>query len=351
MRRFRCFVALWGLFAVGLLAAQVGPGVWDYWSRIEALRHDDYTEVLIAVDKQKKTTTEVRFDMVAAPGGSFFMGSPESEPNRRADEGPQHGVKIYPFWIGKCEVTWDEYELFENDAVRPPAALDGVLELILDDADAITRPSPSDGNKYCGHGKGRHPVLGITHHAAREYCRWLSKTSGKNYRLPTEAEWEYACRAGSRTAYTFGDEPTALPAYAWYVGNSAPVNAMPGTHAVGMRKANPWGLHDMVGNVMEYCLDHYEPRAYEGRSFDAFIPRPVVIPTKKKYHPVLRGGSWADSPEMLRSAARRSFDKTWRQPLSYWWNDIDVIGFRIVRPVEEQDNLKGFRSKVTRESD
>src|SRR5262245_6930706 len=147
--------------------------------------------------------TGVKFDMVPIPGGTFLMGSPVGERGRAEDEGPVHPVAIRPFWMGKTEVTWDEYDQYwkkQEAAVneKPPTAVDKL-------ADAVTRPSPPYADETFGHGRESHPVLCITHHAAMQYCRWLSIKTGKTYRLPTEAEWEYACRAGSRTAYSFGD--------------------------------------------------------------------------------------------------------------------------------------------------
>ncbi len=212
-------------------------------------------------------------------------------------------------------------------------------------------------DKYYGHGVEGHPAMCMTHHCAMEYCRWLSQRTGKLYRLPTEAEWEWAARAGTSTAYFFGDDAKDLKDYAWFVKNSAPTpNDDPQTHKVGTRKANPWGLHDMYGNVQEWCLDHYE-KDYSRWPKDKLSLAPVVVPTDKRFSHVARGGSWSDQAERCRSAARRGSDKTWikddpQRPQSIWWlTRFDTIGFRVIRPVEEQENLKGLRSKVTRESD
>ena len=141
-----------------------------------------------------------------------------------------------------------------------------------------------------------------------EYCRWLSAKTGKLYRLPTEAEWEYACRAGTTTAYSFGDDPAKLGDYAWYRRQRREDLA----HKVGKKKPNPWGLHDMHGNVAEWCLDHYDKDFYS--TFDRASPRwrPVDLPAELRITPhVARGGSWADEPDGLRSAARRGSDKSW----------------------------------------
>jgi formylglycine-generating enzyme required for sulfatase activity len=291
----------------------------------------------------------VKFDMVAIPGGDFLMGSPTTEAGRSPDEGPQHPVAIRPFWMGKTEVTWDEYDLYwkkEEGAKKPPK-----LSPAERSADAVSRPTPPYADETFGHGREGHPVLCITHHAAMEYCRWLSAKTGKTYRLPTEAEWEYACRAGTKTAYFFGDDPKQLGEYAWYSANAEDL-----THPVGQKKPNPWGLCDMYGNVAEWCLDHYRKDYYATFPADRVTLEPVLVPTADRFGHVARGGSWADDAARLRSAARRGSDKTWirrdpQRPQSIWWlTDADFVGFRVVRPLEELENLKGLRSKVTRES-
>ncbi len=292
--------------------------------------------------------SDVKFAMIAIPGGTYLMGSPCSEPGRAEDEGPQHPVTIRPFWMGKMEVTWDEYDLYwkkQEGAEQPkPTPQDKA-------ADAVSRPTPPYADETFGHGREGNPVLCITHHAAMEYCRWLSAKTGKPYRLPTEAEWEYACRAGTKTAYSFGDDPKQLGDYAWLAGNSEDV-----AHPVGKKKPNPWGLYDMHGNVAEWCVDQYKKDSYVTFPADKATLSPVLLPTADRFSNVARGGSWADQPARLRSAARRGSDKSWirqdpQRPQSIWWlTDAEFVGFRVVRPVEEQDNLKGLRSKVTRES-
>jgi formylglycine-generating enzyme required for sulfatase activity len=301
--------------------------------------------------------SNVKFEMIAVPGGTFTMGSPPSEVGRNADEGPQHEVLVRPFWIGKCEVTWDEFDLYwKTEGADPNKAeekKDGDLP-----ADGITRPTPPYVDETYGHDREGHPAICMTHHAAMQYCTWLSKKTGKRYRLPTEAEWEYACRAGSKTAYCFGDDPAGLDDYAWYAKNSPDDLHKKGTtHEVGTKKPNAWGLCDMHGNVMEWCLDHYRKNAYELFSKDKLSLSPVLVPTDKRWSHVARGGSWIDDPPALRSAARRGSDKSWEKhdpqvPQSIWWlTKFDVIGFRVVRAVEEQENLKDLRSTVTVDSE
>jgi formylglycine-generating enzyme required for sulfatase activity len=308
---------------------------------IEKATHQAYLE---------KLGDRVTFDMVPIPGGTFLMGSPPSEKGRKDDEGPQHPVAVKAFWMGKCEVTWDEYDLYrKEEAVEAPEINEKRLKA---NPEAITGPTKPYSDETFGHGRDGNPVLCIMHHAAMEYCRWLSKKTGKYYRLPTEAEWEWACRAGTSTAYSFGDDPEKLVDFAWYDKNSEEV-----AHKIGQKKPNPWGLLDMHGNVAEWCLDHYEKGAYAKLPLDKATLMPVILPTANRYPHVARGGSWIDPAEMCRSAARRGSEKDWlkrdpQRPQSIWWmTDADFVGFRVVRAVEEQPNLKNLKSKVTRESD
>ena len=213
----------------------------------------------------------------------------------------------------------------------------------------MTRPTPPYGDESFGFGKGSQPAINVQYHAAMEYCRWLSLKTGKTYRLATEAEWEYAARAGTSTAYSFGNDAARLDQYAWHTGNSG---ARP--HPVGQKAANAWGLFDMHGNVAEWVVDHYDPKYY------AQVPPnaagPVLLPSDRRYSYVARGGSWDDPPGRLRSAARRGSTEEWNRrdpqsPQSIWWHtDAGFVGFRVVRAVEEQENLKGLRSRITTSS-
>ncbi len=298
--------------------------------------------------------TNVSFEMIPIPAGTFMMGSPAAEKGRAEDEGPQHEVSIPAFWMGKMEVTWDEYDVFafSRDISKDrPATLAANDKQQPSGADALTRPTPPYADESFGFGKGRRPAISMTHHAAIEYCRWLSAKTGKLYRLPTEAEWEYACRAGSKTAYSFGDDPSKAGEYAWSLDNS---DGMP--HPVGGRKPNAWGLYDMHGNVAEWVIDQYSKDFYKDSKPGAPLLFPVRLPNDKRYPNVVRGGSWDDEPKALRSAARRASNENWsmrdpQSPQSIWWHtEAITVGFRVVRPLEEQKALKGFRSKVTRSS-
>ena len=255
--------------------------------------------------------------------------------------------------MGKCEVTWDEYEIwtFNLDIQRrklnnaEPTELDKV-------ADAVTRPTKPYTDMTFGMGKESYPAICMTQWAAKAYCQWLSAKTGHYYRLPTEAEWEYACRAGTKTAYSFGDDPAELGEYAWYFDNSEEAY-----HPVGKKKANPWGLFDIHGNVSEWCLDKYDPHFYETSSKSGPVVEPFLAPTKP-YPQVVRGGSWDDDPERLRSACRRGSEKSWKVqdpqiPQSIWYfTDALFAGFRVVRPLHEpsaEQKTKYFAAGSERE--
>jgi formylglycine-generating enzyme required for sulfatase activity len=277
--------------------------------------------------------TDVKFDMAPIPGGEFTLGSPASEKDRKDDEGPQAKVKIEPFWMEKHEVTWDEYELWG-------LALDNQRRKMKNEqptdndkvADAISRPTKPYSDMTFGMGKEGYPAICMTQLAAKLYCKWLSAKTGRYYRLPSEAEWEYACRAGTKTAYSFGDDPEKLDDYAW-----STANAEEKYHRVGKKKPNAWGLYDMHGNVGELCLDQYiadRYKQYEGKAAES----PLAVATTAYPH-VVRGGAWTDEAPLLRSAARRGSSKDWKQqdpqiPQSIWYfTDADFVGFRVVRPL------------------
>jgi formylglycine-generating enzyme required for sulfatase activity len=305
--------------------------------------------------KEMKPYTEtipdssVKFDMLPIPGGTYVRGSPETEKDREEDEGPQHTVQIAPFWMGKYEVTWDEFDLFAESTVlkdETEKLKDRKLEL-----DGITRPTPPYTDMTFGYGKSGYPAICMTHHAAMEYCRWLSAKTGKYYRLPTEAEWEYACRAGTTTAYSFGDDAAKLGEYAWYLEN-----AEGKSHPVGKKKPNPWGLYDIHGNVAEWCVDHYHKDHFRQFKIDVPTLNPFILPSDRRFPHTVRGGSWDDDPPGLRSADRRASNREWlrqdpQRPQSIWWLTEGVfVGLRVIRPLEDAPQLKGLKSKVTVES-
>jgi formylglycine-generating enzyme required for sulfatase activity len=282
----------------------------------------------------KVPKTGAPYSMVAIKSGEFMIGSPASEAVRSDDEGPQVKVKIKPFWIGKYEVTWDEYEPYQltsegrnKDGSRKVwAPTDKPEEL-------ISQPTPPYQPMDFGMGRNGFPAICMTQHAANKYCQWLSAQTGHFYRLPTEAEWEYAARAGTTTAYFFGDDASQLKDYAWFFENAPNFQYS----QVGKKKPNPWGLHDIYGNVCEWCLDQYLP---DGFKTIASLGGDKWIPSKTPYPHVARGGHYDDDPEMLRSSARRSSEPGWKQqdpqlPKSIWYlTDATWLGFRIVRPLE-----------------
>ncbi len=285
--------------------------------------------------------TSSSFEMVAIPGGRFTLGSPQDEPFREKDEGPRGEVEISPFFLAKTEVTWDEYLSF-----FAMTASEGRTSDTDKQADAETGPTPPWGNPGQGWGKGSRPAITMTHHAAEYYCQWLSEMTGKKYRLPTEAEWEYAARAGTTGPYffegdprkysekgfmkkIFGSDTSTINTYVIYHLNSQGKTGLPSEV-----KPNPFGLVNMPGNVSEFCSDWYAPDAYEK------LPENLVKdpqgPAYGEEH-VIRGGSFKSDAGGVRSASRehtRSIDwlKTDPQiPKSIWWySDCNHVGFRVV---------------------
>ncbi len=313
----------------------------------------NYTEPLL--------DTGVAFNMIAVPGGTFKMGSPKDEAFHGEDEADTPvDVTVSDFWMGEIEVSWREFDVFyamTADTGKDKTGSNAALETASADAsaleppegvDAVTGPTPPYGSPDQGWGKGLRPAITMTHHAAVKYCEWLSKVTGKTYRLPTEAEWEYACRAGSDTPYPFEGDPKKLTAnsfmnkwfgrdtsvidqYVWYRGNSKYKTQVP--YEI---EPNAYGLYNMLGNVKEFCLDWYSPDTYANYARQGSVTDPTG-PSSGKEH-VVRGGSYDSDPADLRSAARdmTQHDK-WlmtdpQSPKSIWWySDTREVGFRVVR--------------------
>jgi formylglycine-generating enzyme required for sulfatase activity len=301
-------------------------------SKPEAAR--PYTETIAG--------TSVTFDMVPVPGGAFRMGSPAGEKGRKKDEGPQREVTVRPFFMSKHEVSWDAYHLFLDLGIKNTLAAQSPTP------DALTYPTPPYADETFGLGSGKSPNIAVTWHAAMEFARWISSKTGKSYRLPTEAEWEYACRAGASTAYSFGASPVKLRDHAWYGAN-----AKKRPHPVGGKLPNAFGLFDMHGNVSEWVLDRYAPDFY-ARPTDG--PLPVNLPGDARYPHVVRGGSWKEAAPALRCAARRYSEPIWSKqdpqtPQSIWWHtEATEVGFRLVHAPDEYPVLRGFHSKITEDS-
>jgi formylglycine-generating enzyme required for sulfatase activity len=318
-----------GIFLAALLAAHSARGT------SAASQAAGVASALAAYTETLPDTT-ITFDMVPIPAGSFTMGSPDSEPGHQPDEAPPHQVSVAAFYIGAREVSWDEYDQFGFSLDLQRKRKLG-LQGPKDAGDAVTRPTPPYADESWGWGKERQPVIGITQYAAAKYCEWLSARTGKHYRLPTEAEWEYAARAGTKTAYSFGADPAAIGDYAWYRANS---EEQP--HVGGQKKPNGWKLYDMHGNVAEWTADAYDKDFY-AKAGSGSASAPFNDPGKALYPHVVRGGSWDDDPIKLRSAARRTSAESWsrrdpQNPKSLWWHtDATFVGFRVVREPDKTD--------------
>ena len=282
---------------------------------------------------QKIIGNNYNLEMIPINGGGFLMGSPSNEKNRMADEGPVHRVRLEPFWMAKYETTWDLYHLFMNrniDENQPDFNSQNEVNIEVDGVSGATTPYVE---MSFGMGTDGYPAISMTQLAAKKFCKWLSAMTGNFYRLPTEAEWEYACRAGTNSAFSFGDDLSLLDDYAWFKNNSDE-----SYHKVGLKKPNPWGLFDMHGNISEWTLDMHDVRAYQKYS-GTLADNPYEKPTKL-YPRVVRGGSWMNSDFKLRSASRQVSSKQWKKqdpqiPRSIWWHtDAQFVGFRIIRPLK-----------------
>jgi formylglycine-generating enzyme required for sulfatase activity len=276
---------------LGLALAALGALVLSHAARAQDLQA--YTQTLEG--------TLVTFDMVPVPGCAYEYADPDNE-------GAKTAVEIKPFWIGKTEVTWDLYDVYRLRLDEPDAAGGSDAQgsgTETTDADGISRPSKPYGAPDLGFGHEGFAAMHITYHAATNCCKWLSKKTGKNYRLPTEAEWEYACRAGQLPAGPIEDTEL-LGKLAWYFDNAE--NA---THKCGTKEPNAWGICDMLGNVGEWCTD-------------------------PGHKPALRGGSYQEEAPDVNPAARRLQKPSWQMadpqiPKSKWWlSDGPFAGFRVV---------------------
>jgi sulfatase modifying factor 1 len=290
--------------------------------------------------------SSVSFEMVAVPGGTFRMGSPADEPFRNNHEEPLKEVSVSPFFMARIEVSWDEYLAFFKQTGAQGKTADAYLNVDLGDVDGISGPTPPWGAPDQGWGKAKRPAITMTHHAAEIYCQWLCDITGKTYRLPTEAEWEYAARGGTSDSYffegnpkryvkqglrnkLFGIDTTGINTYVTYQENSGARSADPedGTE-------NPFGLVNMLGNVAEFCSDWYAADAY-AQYPDDILSDPTGPDVGDEH--VIRGGSFRDGAEKVRCASREhtktvAWLKTDPQiPKSIWWySDCIHLGFRVV---------------------
>ncbi len=279
--------------------------------------------------------TEVTFRMALLPGGLFQVGNPS--------DSVRPTVRLDSFWIGMHEVRYDEYIVFyqkkyDSDITAHPEKPYS--------ADAITRPSPQYMDYTYGKGKAGHPAVSMTQQAALRYCRWLWEKTGVFYRLPTEAEWEYACRAGD----AHNPAPEQLGEYAWYHENS-----FEKYHEPGLKKPNAWGLYDMLGNVAEWTLDFFEADYLEQLG-DAEVENPWIQPLRRHSRTV-RGGSYDSKAENCTCTYRQRSDPRWQArdpqiPKSLWWNpDSPFVGFRLVSPVGQWDDeaVEAFFEKAIKD--
>lgn len=291
---------------------------------------------------EKIPGTNVSFEMIAIPEGSFNMGSPDDEPYHKPDESPVRKVTLSKFWMAKVEVTWDEYLAFFKATASQGRTEGQVVK--NKNVDAISGATPPWGAPDQSWGKGSRPAITMSWHAANVYCQWLSKVTGKKYRLPTEAEWEYACRGGTSTPYFFAGNPKKLTSEGFFKRFFKPdtgkiasmvvykVNSSSKTEEPSFVKANPFELKNMLGNVAEFCSDFYSPAFYKTDSIKINPTGPVFGQER-----VIRGGSFKSDAKDLRSASR-DFTKTkaWlvtdpQMPKSIWWySDCIDVGFRVV---------------------
>ncbi len=299
--------------------------------------HENFVETI--------PNTTVSFNMVAIPGGSFKMGSPGDEQMRNDNEGPVKEVAISPFFMAEVEVTWDEFLAFYTATAGEGRSTDTEGSRTESEVDAITGPTPPYGQPDQNWGLGNRPAITMSYYSAETYCKWLSKVTGKTYRLPTEAEWEYACRGGTSSPYFFEGNPkdfrekgvlgriiskenNTINEFIIFRENSDSKTQEP-----DKVKANPFGLKNMLGNAAEYCSDWYAPDSYSHLAEGSKDPKG---PASGEEH-VIRGGSFKSDAGSVRCASRdytrtEAWLKTDPQiPKSKWWlSDCNYVSFRVV---------------------
>ena len=294
------------------LSPWVGPSTSDPFEvvRVDAAGTISQRDTKTVTVYRQDLGNEIALELAEIPGGTFLMGSPASESEREEDEGPQQEITVPPFLMGRYAVTQAQW--------RQVAAWPQVSRSLDPD------PSGFKGDAL--------PVEWVSWYEAEEFCQRLSVATGQIYRLPTEAEWEYACRAGTTTPFFFGE--TLNPDLANYDGNYTYGKGPKGidraqTTPVGSFPANGWGLYDLHGNVWEWCLDEWHD-SYDGKPEalikDGSIPwtkdSSAISSSSDESSRLLRGGSWVNNPWNCRSANRY-----WR---SSAYQLVDEIGFRVV---------------------
>ncbi|MBL0709169.1 MAG: SUMF1/EgtB/PvdO family nonheme iron enzyme, partial [Sulfurimonas sp.] len=255
------------------------------------------TDMNIEINLEKKASkanSKAPKNFVLIKAGSFMMGSKSSY---KSNEKPLHKVSIKKdFYIGKYEVTVGEFRKFiDATNYKTDADKEGSCMTYTTNWTFTTKWEQKSGANWKNPGfsqTNNNPVVCVSWNDSKKYTKWLSKKTGKTYRLPTEAEWEFVARSGTTTKYSFGDSDSSAGSFAWYDSNN---NSK--THPVGLKKPNPWGIYDIHGNVWESCedwyIDNYENTPRDGSAYN-----------NKTSYKVLRGGSWNNSSGFLRSANR-----------------------------------------------
>lgn len=300
--------------------------------------------------------TDESIELIPVPGGTFTMID--------EDSGNRHEVAVDSFWIGKFEVTWDQYNLFaqgdlnelrnefykvmydvdinmDADAMSSPSLTDEVLDMLRESdvpADVISKPSPAYSDMTSGMGTEGFPAISMTHYAAHMFTKWLTIKTGEFYRLPTEAEWEYACRAGNNDNYT-PPSGSEFENQAWHRGNSDRKY-----HPVESKEPNALGIYNMLGNVTEWTLDQYK-EDYFAELEESPAQNPWFKP-EELYPRTVRGGSWTEPAEEASCLQRRGSQPNWKMndpqlPKSLWWHtNAPFVGFRVVKPKDQPEDLE-----------
>ena len=291
---------------------------------------------------QKIEGTEIVIEMIPIPGGTFSMGCPEDAEYGYDDEKPQVEVTIQPFWMAKTETTWAQFDLYRelHDVFKEfqRANYRKVTEENKIDAITVASNLYDSSFTYNGGDAPETPAATMTPYTARQFTKWLSLGTGVFYRLPYESEWEYACRAGSTSAWHFGDDEEMLEEYGWFEDNSDDER-----QPVGQLKPNDFGLYDMHGNVAEWVLDQYQEDWFATLAEQENLsPATAFREPDKAYPRVARGGSWEMDADSCRSGFRLSSDDPeWKSedpnyPKSPWWYTSEPstgVGFRVIRPL------------------